>query len=131
VTFAGPAGGTVEGMRFAVHANDSFVRELVTVLYREDDSYAATWRAVGEALENGGFRRPSYELVRTLAGLERRRREARRKVREAQLGVAQAFFLSTRVVDTPIALERLRDAKRDERLVTEWHKPASGGRAPS
>lgn len=110
-------------MRFAVHANDTFVRKLVTVLYREDDSYAATWRAVGDALQNGGFRRPSYELVRKLARLERRRREARRKRRRAQLGVAEAFFLSTRVVDTPIALERLRDAKRDERLVTQWHEP--------
>jgi hypothetical protein len=110
-------------MRFALHANDAFVGRLVAVLYREDDSYAATWRAVGEALENGGFRRPSYELVRKRAGRERRRREGRRKVRRAQLGVAEAFFLSTRVVDTPIALERLRDAKRDEQLVTQWHEP--------
>lgn len=109
-------------MRFALRANDRLVYELVGLLYREDDSYAATWRAVGAALENGGFRRPSYELVRRLAGLERVRRERRRAVRRAQRDVAAAFFLSTRVVDTPIALERLRDAQRDERLVTQWHK---------
>lgn len=117
-------------MRFAVHANDAFVRKLVRALYREDDSYAATWRAVGEALQNGGFRRPSYELVRKLARLERRRREARRKRRRAQLGVAEAFFLSSRVVGTPIALERLRDAKRDEQLVTQWHEPLFDDRQP-
>ena len=109
-------------MRFALHANDRLVCELVSLLYREDDSYAATWRAVGAALENGGFRRPSYELVRRLARLERVRRERRAAVRRAQRDVAAAFFLSTRVVDTPIALERLRDAHRDERLVTQWHK---------
>lgn len=113
-------------MRFAVHANDRIVRELVTGLYREEDSYAATWRAVGDALQNGGFRRPSYELVRRLARHERRRREARRKVRRAHLGVAEAFFLTSVVVDTPLALDRLRDARRDERLVTQWHEPASG-----
>ena len=106
-------------MRFAVHANDRFVRELVGVLYREDDSYAATWRAVGDALESGGFRRPSYELVRQLARLERRRREAHTTARRAQLDVAAAFLLSSRVVETPIALDRLRDAKRDEGLVTQ------------
>jgi hypothetical protein len=106
-------------VRFAVHANDRFVRELVSVLYRDDDSYAATWRAVGAALENGGFRRPSYELVRRLAQLERRRHEARAAVQRAQRDVAAAFLLSSRVVDTPMALDRLQDAKRDERLVTQ------------
>ena len=114
-------------MRFALHANDRLVRELVSLLYREDDSYAATWRAVGAALENGGFGRPSYELVRRLAGLERVRRERRAAVRRAQREVAAAFLLSTRVVDTPIALDRLRDARRDERLVTQWHKPPRDG----
>jgi len=106
-------------VRFAVRANDRFVRELVAILYRDDDSYAATWRAVGDALENGGFRRPSYELVRRHARLERRRREARAAVQRAQRDVAAAFLLSSRVVDTPIALDRLQDAKRDERLVTQ------------
>ena len=110
-------------MRFAIPANDRFVRQLVSALYREDQSYAATWREVGNALENAGFHRASYELIRRLAGLERRRRAARREVRRARLGVAEAFFLSSRVVNTPIALERLGDAKRDERLVTQWHKP--------
>jgi len=114
-------------VRFALHPNDRLVRELVSLLYREDDSYAATWRAVGEALENSGFRRPSYELVRRLASLERIRRERRAAVRRAQRDVAAAFFLSTRVVDTPIALERLRVAQRDERLVTQWHKDPRGG----
>jgi hypothetical protein len=118
-------------MRFAVRANDRFVRDLVVVLYRENDSYAATWRAVAEALQNGGFRRPSYELVRRLARIEQRRREARAAVHRAQLGVAEAFFLSTKVVNTPIALERLAEAKRDERLVTQWHEPDRDDRAVS
>jgi hypothetical protein len=117
-------------MRFAVRANDRFVRELVSVLFQEHDSYAATWRAVAEALESGGCRRPSYELVRRLARLERRRRETRGTVRRARLGVAEAFFLSSRVVSTPIALERLEDAKRDERLVTQWHEPLPRDAAP-
>jgi hypothetical protein len=106
-------------VRFALHANDRFVRELVRVLYREDDSYAATWRAVGDALHNGGLRRPSYELVRRLARAERRRREAQAAVRQASVDVAAAFLLSSRVVDTPLAVERLREAKRDEGLVTQ------------
>jgi hypothetical protein len=113
-------------VRFAVKPNEPFVRELVSVLYRSDDSYAATWRAVAEALENGGFRRPSYELVRRLARHERRARESRRAVRGAQLDVAAAFLLSSRGVDIPIALDRLADAKRDERLVTQWHEAGEG-----
>lgn len=117
-------------MRFAVRPNDRLVRELVVGLYREEDSYAATWRSVGDALQTGGFRRPSYELVRRLARHERRRREERRKVRQAQVRVAEAFFLTPLVVDTPIALERLREAKRDEWLVTQWHEPSPDDGAP-
>lgn len=118
-------------MRSAIRANDRRVRELVVVLYEEDDSYAATWRAVGKALRDAGYRGPSYELVRKLARLERRRREARRNVRRAQFGVAEAFFLSSLVVKTPQALDRLRDARRDEWLVTQCHKGSFGdGRPP-
>lgn len=110
-------------MRFAVPANDRLVGELVRGLYREDEPFAETWRRVGSALENAGFSRASYELIRRLAGHERRRREARRRVRRAQLEVAEAFFLTSRVVNTPIALERLQAAKGYERLVTQWHEP--------
>jgi hypothetical protein len=112
-------------MRSAVRPNDRLVRELVAALREDDEPYAATWRSVGKALEKLGMTRPSYELVRRLAGREQLRRERRAAVRRAQRDVAAAFFLSTRVVDTPIALDRLRDAKRDERLVTQCHEPSS------
>ena len=117
-------------MRFAVARNDTLVRELVRGLYREDEPYAETCRRVGTALQNAGFRRASYELIRRLAGQERRRREARRRVRRARREVAEAFFLTSRVVNTPIALERLETAKAHERLVTQWHERPFDPRPP-
>lgn len=117
-------------MRFAVRANDRIVRELVVVLFEDGDSYAATWRAVGKALREAGYHGPSYELVRKLARLEERRREARRQVRRARREVAEAFFLSSLVVRTPQALGRLRDAKLEEELVTQWHEASFDDDAP-
>jgi hypothetical protein len=117
-------------VRFAIHANDHLTRELVRALDDESDSYGATCRAVGNAAERAGLRRPSYELVRRLAKLERARRERHGDVRRARLDVAAAFLLSTRAVDTPLALDRLRDAKRDERLVTQWHEVLGDGSEP-
>jgi hypothetical protein len=112
-------------VRFAVHANDHLTHELVKALDDDADSYAATWRAVGHAAERAGLRRPSYELVRRLARLERRRRAAGDAVRRAQVDVAAAFLFSSRIVDTPIALERLHESKRHESLVTQWHEAGS------
>jgi hypothetical protein len=113
------------GVRFAVSANDHLTHDLVKALDDDADSYAATWRAVGNAAERAGLRRPSYELVRRLARLERRRRAAGEAVRRARIDVAAAFLLSTRAVDTPIALERLREATGHESLVTQWHEAGS------
>lgn len=114
-------------MRFALPANDHLTRELVRALDDERESYGTTCRAVGDAAQRLGLRRPSYELVRRLAGQERLRRERERAVRRARRDVAAAFFLSSRVVDTPIALDRLALAKRDASLVTQWHEASSDG----
>lgn len=117
-------------MRFALSQNDRRIRELVTATYREDVPVAATWRAVGEAAQGMGLPRPSYELVRRLAQVERLRRKRLAALRRARLEAAGAFFFSPRVVDFPIALERVEDAKRDVRLVTQSYKeslaPAEG-----
>ncbi len=109
-------------MRFALSQNDRRVRELVAALYRDEAPVAATWRAVGEAAQNVGLRRPSYELVRRLAQAERLRRTRLAALRRARLEATGTFFFSPRVVDFPIALERVEDARRDLRLVTQSYK---------
>lgn len=111
-------------MRFALSPKDVRIQVLVATLDRAGAPFAETWRSVGEAAEELGFRRPGYHLVRELAGSERRRRTARTETRQAALGVLAAFA-SPLAVDVRIAAEKLIDTRARERLVLEQHKPHS------
>ena len=102
-------------MRFSVAAEDPRLRELVGVLYEEDVPTAEIWRRVGGAAGQIGLRRPCYHTVRELARRERRRRRAQAEVRAAAREVALALG-SSRVVDIPIALDKLELARAKERL---------------
>jgi hypothetical protein len=105
-----------------VPPNDPRIRDLVVALDRDDVSMAETWRAVGEAAWKLGLRRPGYHVVRRLVLLERRRRVAHAATRAAAVEAVLAIG-SSRVVDVPIALDRLETARTKERLVLEQHKP--------
>lgn len=102
-------------MRFATHANDARIHALVVGLDRDDVPVAATWRAVGEAAWELGLRRPGYHTIRQLVRAERRRRAARAATRAAALHALGALG-SSRVVDLPIALDALEQARAKERL---------------
>jgi hypothetical protein len=110
-------------MRFAVPGRDPRIHALVVGLDRDDASAAQTWRVVGDAAWELGLRRPSYDTVRELVRIERRRRKARTAVRAAAVDVALSLG-SSRVVDLPVALDALALAKAGERLVTDRHEPA-------
>ena len=102
-------------MRFAVAAEDPRLRELVAVAYESDVAAAEIWRRVGDAAAQIGMRRPSYSTVRRLVRRERRRRQAQAEVRAAAREAVLAIG-SSRVVDLPIALEKLELARAKERL---------------
>jgi hypothetical protein len=88
---------------------------LVVALDSDEQSIAATWRAVGEAAWELGLRRPGYHATRELVRAERRRRAARTAVRAAALDAVLAVG-SSRVVDLPIALDALEYARAKKRL---------------
>jgi len=111
-------------MRFAMRRHDVRIQVLVATLYDADAPFAATWRAVGEAAEQQGLSRPSYDLVRVLAQAERLRRRARTEVRQAAVGTLLALS-SPLALDVRIAAEKLREARGREKLVLQQHKPAS------
>lgn len=104
-------------MRFALQANHHLIRELVVALDADEISIAETWRRVGVAASEVGVRRPSYDLVRELARVERARRAAHAEVLRAAAGVVLALG-SPYVVRIPQALERLELAQARERLVS-------------
>jgi hypothetical protein len=105
-----------------VPSNDPRIRDLVVALDRDDVPIAETWRAVGEAAWKLSLRRPGYHVVRQLVRTERRRRAAHAATREAAIDAVLAIG-SSRVVDLPIALDRLEAARARERLVLDQHKP--------
>jgi hypothetical protein len=115
-------------MRFAISPNDPRVAVLVGALDREEAPAAETWRNVAGAAERLGMRRPSYQHVRRLVRIERRRRELERAGREVWGDVA-ATLAAGRVPSAVWTLERLRGLKRAEELVLQEHK-AFGGAAP-
>ena len=102
-------------MRFSVAADDPRLRELVAVLYGDDVAAAEIWRRVGEAGAQIGMRRPCYSTVRKLVRRERRRHQAQAEVRAAARDAVLAIG-SSRVVDLPIALDKLELARAKERL---------------
>ena len=110
-------------MEFAVPRSDPRIHALVVALDRDGAPAAETWRAVGEAASELGLPRPSYHTIRELVRAERLRRRARTATRAAALDVLIAAG-SSRVVDLPIALDALEQARAKERLVSDRHKPS-------
>ena len=58
------------------------LRELVAAFDEDDVPAAATWRLVAETAAKVGLPRPSYPHVRRLVIAERRRRRARKELRD-------------------------------------------------
>lgn len=102
-------------MRFSLPPNDPRLHALVVALDSDEQSIAATWRAVGEAAWELGLRRPGYHAVRELVRAERHRRAASAAVRAAAIDAVFAVG-SPRVVDLPIALDALEYARAKKRL---------------
>ena len=109
-------------VRFAISPQGRVLHELVVALDEDGVSMAETWRAVGEAAWKLGLRRPGYHGVRELVRVERRRRSARKATRNAVLGLFESLP-SQLLLDQRRAIERLAEARRQERLVLEQHKP--------
>jgi hypothetical protein len=108
-------------MRFALSPNDPGIAVLVVELDREDVSIAQTWRDVGEAAERLGMRRPSYQHVRRLVRIERRRRQLEARGR-AVLGRAATTLAAGRVPSAVLVIEQLRELRGAEELVLQEHK---------
>ncbi|NUT54557.1 MAG: hypothetical protein HOQ03_01060 [Thermoleophilia bacterium] len=94
---------------------------LVVELDDKDVPMAETWRRVGRAAERLGLSRPSYQHVRRLVRIERRRRQLEAKGR-AVLGRAAATMAAGRVPSAVLVLERLRELRNAEELVLQDHK---------
>ena len=98
-------------MRFASsRASRPRLRELVAALDEDDAPTAATWRLVGETAAKAGLPRPSYPHVRRLVAAERRRRRARRELRDA-VKEAASTVASGRAPSFDYTLGRLLDAQ--------------------
>ena len=111
-------------MRSAISPNDPRVAVLVSALHLDDVPVAQTWREVGSASERLGMRRPSYQHVRRLVRVERRRRELERQGR-AVLGKAASTLAAGRVPSAVFVLERLRELELGKELVLQEHKAFS------
>ena len=108
-------------MRCAISPNDPRVAVLVVELDRDEVPIAQTWRVVGRAAEQLGIKRPSYQHVRRLVRIERRRRQLEARGREV-LGRAATTLAAGRVPSAVLVLERLRELERAEELVLQEHK---------
>jgi len=98
-------------MRFASsRASRPRLRELVAALDEDDAPVAATWRLVGDVTRNAGLPRPSYPHVRRLVAAERRRRAARRELRDV-LKEAASTVAAGRVPSFDYTVGRLLDAQ--------------------
>lgn len=107
-------------MRSAISPNDPRLAALVTALDGEDVPAAETWRRVGAAAEELGLIRPSYQHVRRLVRIERRRRELRAEARQVLTG-AVATSAAGLVPSVVLVLERLRELQLAEELVLQKH----------
>ncbi len=87
---------------------------------------AETWRQVSVAAERLGLTRPSYQHLRRLVRIERRRRELQRAGR-AVLGRAATALAAGRVPSGVSTLERLRELQGREELVLQEHKAFGRG----
>jgi hypothetical protein len=108
-------------MRFALSPNDPRIAVLVVELDQHDVPMAQTWRAVASAAERLGLRRPSYQHVRRLVRIERRRRQLEARGR-AVLGRAATTLAAGRVPSAVLILEQLRDLRGAEDIVLQEHK---------
>ena len=108
-------------MRFAISPNDPRVAALVAELDSPEEPMAQTWRRVGAAAERLGIKRPSYQHVRRLVRIERRRRRLEAAGR-AVLGRTATTLAAGRVPSAVLVLERLRELQRAEGLVLQEHK---------
>lgn len=109
-------------MRFAISRHRTRLHDLVVAFDSDDQPIAETWRAVGEAAWKLGWCRPGYHCVRQVVQLERARTQARADTRQAVREVFESLP-SPLVRDQRRAIKRLAEARRQERLVLEQHKP--------
>ena len=115
-----------EFVRSAISPNDPRVAVLVIELDDAGVPMAETWRQVAGAAERLGMRRPSYQHVRRLIRIERRRRRLEASGR-AVLGRAATTMAAGRVPSAVLVLERLRELKAKEELVLQEHKAFARG----
>jgi hypothetical protein len=108
-------------VRFAISPNDPRIAVLVGALDRENVPMAETWRRVSEAGERLGLTRPSYQHVRRLVRIERRRRQVSSEAREVLSDVV-ATVAGGRVPSAVWTLERLRELEGKSDLVLQEHK---------
>lgn len=80
-----------------------------------------TCRQVGAAAERLGLTRPSYQHVRRLVRIERRRRELEAAGR-AVLGRAASTLAAGRVPSAVSVVQQLRELQLAEELVLQEHK---------
>ena len=113
-------------MRSAVSPNDPRLSALVAALDQEGVPAAETCRLVGAAAEEIGLLRPSYQHVRRIVRVERRRQELRAEARRVLTGAVStsAVGLAPSVV---LVLERLRELQLAEELVLQKHKSFERG----
>lgn len=98
-------------MRFASsRSTRPRLRELVAALDEDDSPVAYTWRLVAESAAHVGLPRPSYPHVRRLVSDERRRRRARKEVRDV-LKEAASSIAAGRAPGFDYTLGRLLDAQ--------------------
>jgi hypothetical protein len=108
-------------VRSSLSPNDPRIAVLVVELDDEAVPMAETWRRVARAAEQLGLWRPSYGHIRRLVRIERRRRQLEAAGR-AVLGRAAATLAAGRVPSAVLVLERLRELRGAERLVSQEHK---------
>ena len=82
---------------------------------------AETWRRVGAAAAELGLLRPSYQHVRRIAQVQRRRQELRREARTVLAGAVSTSAAGL-VPSVVLVLERLRELQLAEELVLQEHK---------
>lgn len=120
-------------MRFASsRATRPRLRELVAALDEDDVPAAVTWRLVSETAATMGLPRPSCPHVRRLVVAERRRRRARKELRDV-LKEAASTIAAGRTPGFDYTLGRLRDAHAalaDEEAGVSETQGEFGSRAP-
>jgi hypothetical protein len=111
-------------VRCAISPNDPRVAVLVAALDVDDAPVAETWRQVAAAAERVGMRRPSYQHVRRLTRIERRRRELERQGREVWGKVATTMAAGS-VPSAQLVFEAVRGTTLAQELVLQEHKAFS------